>query len=72
MGSSGKVGDRGAARTVVEEGLGSEDDERLAEITLDLTPQDVEEVGRRGAVGNLDVDLLGMGNMILRELFGFQ
>jgi len=65
--SSGKVADRRAARTEVEKGLWSEDDERLAEVTLDLTSQDVEEVGRRGAVGNLDVDLLGMGDMILRE-----
>lgn len=47
-----------ASERVTQQGLGEEDDQRLAELTVDLAAEDVEEVGRSGHAGNLHVAIL--------------
>jgi hypothetical protein len=47
-----------AGKGVTQQRLGEEEDERLAELAVDLATEDVEQVGRGGHAGNLHVAVL--------------
>lgn len=47
-----------ARKGVTQQRLGEEEDQRLAELTVDLATEDVEQVGRGGHAGNLHVAVL--------------
>jgi len=51
---------------VTQERLGEEEDQRLAELPVHLTSEDVEYVGRAGKVGDLHVTVL----VLTLELLG--
>mmetsp|Transcript_12259 Transcript_12259/g.16810 ORF Transcript_12259/g.16810 Transcript_12259/m.16810 type:complete len:727 (-) Transcript_12259:1120-3300(-) len=55
LGALAHLGQRGGAAAVPEQVLGRHHDERLPEVAVDLAPQHVVVVGRRGAVHHLPV-----------------
>lgn len=47
-----------AGKGVTQQRLGEEDDQRLAELAVDLATEDVEQVGRAGHAGDLHIAVL--------------
>ena len=69
----GEVGELGEGGLIAEEPLGSHDDERLSEITVDLAAEDVEVVGGGSAVDDTPVGVLHLFALALvlgRDLGG--
>ncbi len=54
---TGEVGDAGNGKLVPKQRLGRHQEQRLAEVAKHLPPEDVEVIGRRRAVGDLDIVL---------------
>ncbi len=57
MAVAGEVGGARHRKLVPQQRLGRHHDQRLAEIAPHLPPEDVEIIGRRGAVGDLEIVL---------------